>query len=127
MHLLVVDDDTAIRRMFARTLAKLGTVDEAGNGIEALRFIATQRYDVMILDWHMPTMDGPALLRVLAEKPGPNGDTPVIVVTADPSPNARQDAMHGGAIYFIQKPVALGSLAVLVQTSIQQRQRHKKT
>lgn len=126
MHLLVVDDDTAIRRMFVRTLAKLGKVDEAGNGIEALRFIATQRYDAMVLDWHMPTMDGPAILRVLAERGGPNEATPVIVVTADPSPNARAEAMHQGAVYFIQKPVALGSLLVLVQTATQQRQRHTK-
>jgi two-component system chemotaxis response regulator CheY len=115
--LLVVDDDAAIRSMFARVLKSIGDVEEAKDGAEALKMMGQKRYDVVLLDWNMPVIDGPAVLRAL-EKPGLNRQTPIIVVTADASERARVEALRQGAVFFLNKPVQIASLAIFVKMTL---------
>lgn len=115
--LLVVDDDAAIRSMFARVLKSIGDVEEAKDGAEALKLMSHKRYDVVLLDWNMPVIDGPAVLKTL-EKPGLNRQTPIIVVTADASERARVEALRQGAVFFLNKPVQISSLAIFVKMTL---------
>ena len=75
--ILIVDDDPTIRGMFARALKALGDIDQAANGGEALRLLGTKKYDIVLLDLHMPIIDGFVLLHTLANKPGLNRETPI--------------------------------------------------
>jgi CheY-like chemotaxis protein len=116
--LLVVDDDPTIRTMFARALKSLGEVDLAAHGGEALRMLGSKRYDVVLLDLHMPVMDGFVVLHTLANKPGPNKLTPVFVVTADASEQARIRALRRHAVFLLTKPVPIATLCALVESTL---------
>src|SRR6185295_20378908 len=116
--ILIVDDDPTIRSMFARALKSLGEVELASNGAEALRMLAVRKYDVVLLDLHMPVIDGFAILHTLANKPGANRDTPVYVVTADMSDQARIRALRRHAVFFLTKPVPIVTLVALVDSTL---------
>src|SRR5580693_4098566 len=116
--LLVVDDDPTIRAMFARALQSLGDVETAAHGAEALRMLGAKRYDVVLLDLHMPVMDGFVVLHTLANKTGPNKSTPVYVVTADASEQARVRALRRHAVFLLTKPVPIATLTALVDSAL---------
>ena len=79
---LVVDDDTDMRARLRTVLERDGwTVQEAGNGEEALQLIMLATPRVVLLDLTMPVMDGFAFLNRLRETPG-REDTPVVVLSA---------------------------------------------
>lgn len=120
-RLLIVDDDPDIRAMFVRTLRSLGDIEEAGGGPEAMRLLYAREFDLLLLDLHMPVLDGFTLLEALASKPGPNRDTPVFVITADISDEARIRALRRHAVFLLTKPVNLGTLLSFVRSSLQKR------
>ena len=116
---LVVDDDPSIRVLFARALTPMGEVDQAAGGFEALRNLAARPYDLIVLDVHMPVIDGFQVLKILAAKPGPNRETPVCVITADVSERARVKALELSVVFFMTKPLRLATLTELVQGILQ--------
>ncbi len=116
--ILIIDDDASIRAMFARALQALGEVEVAANGADALRLLAGKQYGVLLLDLHMPVVDGFALLQGLAAKPGPNRDAPVYVITADTSDQARIRALRRHAVFFLSKPVPIATLTALVDATL---------
>lgn len=113
-EILIVEDDLAIRKMFARTLATLGHIDETGVGTHAVELLDKKKYDAILLDMHLPGLDGIGVLNDLEAKRGLNARTPVFVITADPSVETRHKAMHKSRFY-LQKPVKLTVLMTLVQ------------
>ncbi len=123
--LLVVDDDPTIRAMFARALRDIARVEVAASGGEAMRFLATQAFDLILLDLHMPVIDGFVVLQMLASKPGPNHATPVYVVSADTSDSARVQALKRHAVFFLTKPVPIGTLVALVDMALKKKNAHK--
>jgi DNA-binding response OmpR family regulator len=116
--LLLVDDDPNIRAMFARSLQAHGEIDQAGGGGDALRLLGSKRYDLVMLDLHMPVIDGWVVLQMLATRPGPNRDTPVFVITADTSDRARVEALRRKAVFFLTKPVHLATLTALIESAL---------
>ena len=104
--------------MFARVLAGLGAVQQAADGGEALRLLSGTKYGAVLLDLHMPMIDGFMVLQALSTKPGPNRDTPVLVVTADLSESARVRALGHHAVFLLTKPVSLSTMKALVQTAL---------
>jgi CheY-like chemotaxis protein len=120
-RLLVVDDDPDIRAMFGLTLRSLGDVEEAAGGQQALRLLYAQEYDVILLDLHMPVIGGFSILETLTSKPGPNRDTPIFLITADVSDQARVQALRRHAVFLLTKPVHIGTLLSLVRSSLEKR------
>ncbi|CAN5624665.1 hypothetical protein BH10PSE18_BH10PSE18_30950 [soil metagenome] len=103
-HLLVVDDDTALREKLAETLQGLGhSATEVGSGMDALAALRSGRFDAVFLDHRMPGMDGlqtlAAMKAQLARVP------PVIVLTAYASGGNTIDAMRLGAFDHLTKPI----------------------
>jgi DNA-binding response OmpR family regulator len=80
-RILVVDDDRSIRQLYGTALLMAGfAVDAAEDGMSALNKIETQRPDLIVLDLHLPRIDGLSVLSDLRA----NSDTwsiPVVVVT----------------------------------------------
>ena len=115
---LVVDDDPAIRTMLARAVGSIGglvlTVDQAANGVEALRQLVARKYDLVLLDVHMAGLDGRQVLRIVTSKDGPNRDTPFCVLTADGSEVTRSDVLANRAMLFVTKPLQVTKLLALV-------------
>ena len=81
LSVLVVDDDELERALIGDRLAQRGIrVGEAGNGVEALDLLRTESVPVVVVDWHMPVMDGIEFTeKFRAELPG---DTYVIMLTS---------------------------------------------
>src|SRR5688572_13188637 len=85
LSVLVVDDDELERALIADRLAHRGIkVGEAGDGAQALEKLRKESVPVVVVDWHMPVMDGIEFTeRFRAELPGQGAaDTYVIMLTA---------------------------------------------
>ncbi len=101
---LVVDDSRVIRKVARRILEDLSfTVDEAGDGREALARCRAAMPDAILLDWNMPVMNGLDFLKSLRADPG--GDRPVVVFcTTENDLTAIAEAIGNGANEYIMKP-----------------------
>ena len=107
MHILVADDHEANRMVLQRLLQKAGHKVLCVNGGEAvLDAMAESDFDAAIVDLHMPGMSGLDMLkelRVMQAGGGPR--TPVLVLSADVTPEAIQRCTQAGAHTFLAKPV----------------------
>ncbi|MFV0428024.1 MAG: response regulator transcription factor [Arachnia sp.] len=108
MHILVVDDDQAVRDSLARSLRYSGDeVSTAADGVEALAKLAGQNPDAVIMDVMMPRLDGLETTRMLRE--GGN-DVPILILTARDAVDDRVDGLDAGADDYMVKPFALDEL-----------------
>jgi len=101
---LVVDDSRVVRKVARRILEDLGFgVAEAADGAEGLAWARTAMPDVVLLDWHMPVMNGMEFLRRLRAEPG--GQAPKVVFCSVESDLDRiREALDEGANEYIMKP-----------------------
>ena len=85
LNVLVVDDNAFMRNMVRGLLGNIGVREtlEAGDGIAALDMIREASPDVVVLDWEMPLLNGPELVRIV-RSPGvfPMPDIPIIMLSA---------------------------------------------
>jgi CheY-like chemotaxis protein len=104
---LIVDDNSDVRRLYAIGLNQRGfEVKLAANGAEAVERIASERPDVILLDWVMPLMDGGEVLSKLRE--ATHADIPVIVVSGQPQPE--QDQRDPRIQSWLTKPITVDEL-----------------
>ena len=102
-HVAVVDDEEPIRKALQRLMRSAGlSVETFGSGAEFLKSIETRVPDCVVLDLHMPQMNGFNVQAHLAQK---YAALPVIIFTGHDLPDARERAMAGGASAFLRKPV----------------------
>lgn len=112
LRVLVADDHAANRLLLQGVLQKAGhrvmTVDDGEAALDAL---AEGEFDLALVDLHMPSLSGIDLLRqLLVMQAGAHIRTPVVVVSADASPDAAQACRDAGARAFITKPFTAGQL-----------------
>ncbi len=119
-RLLLVEDKAELRQMLKLALSKAGyQVQEAADGTEASRLIHSQPFSLVLTDLKLPGCSGLDLLRQVQEvDPG----IPVIVMTAYGSIEEAVRAMKEGAYDFIQKPVDLEHLRMLLGRALLQQQ-----
>ena len=104
---LIVDDNSDVRRLYAIGLNQRGfEVKLAANGAEAVERVASERPDVILLDWVMPLMDGGEVLSRLRE--AANADIPVIVISGQPQPTESQGDPRIHA--WLTKPITIDEL-----------------
>lgn len=108
MHILVVDDDQAVRDSLARSLHYSGyEVTTATDGVEALARLSAQRPDAVIMDVMMPRLDGLEATRMLRAS---GNDVPILVLTARDAVGDRVDGLDAGGDDYMAKPFALDEL-----------------
>jgi excisionase family DNA binding protein len=121
--LLIVDDDVAFVRATIRELARLAPeleVRAAGDAIDALLHISTQRPDAVLLDAHLPGMQGVEVCRRLHDAPATR-DLLVVAVTADSSPSLAKDFRAAGAADCLTKPLDVSALLQRLGVTIIER------
>ena len=108
MKILVVDDDQAVRESLRRSLSFNGyDVELAGDGVEAIDHVDSNRPDALILDVMMPRRDGLEVCRILRSR---GDDIPVLMLTARDAVSERVAGLDAGADDYLQKPFALEEL-----------------
>jgi len=111
LHVLVAEDHPVNRAYLEAVLDKLGhtaVFSEDGDG--AVRAMQAQAFDVVLMDLHMPGMDGFAAAREIRAMPGPRGRVPIVALTADAFREARDRAREAGMDGFLTKPAHLPQL-----------------
>jgi DNA-binding NtrC family response regulator len=113
MQVLLIDDERAIRRALREILEFEGcVVDEAENGAQALEKLKANTYDLLFSDIKMPQMDGLELLdQILAL----GIETPVIMISGHGTVETAVGAIKKGAFDFIEKPLDLNRILVLLR------------
>jgi two-component system chemotaxis response regulator CheY len=103
---LVVEDSPPMRKMIVFALSRVRglTVVEADDGVDALRRIASMKFDIIITDINMPIMDGLKLVKRVRSDPV-HKDTPIIIITTEGSQEDRQRALQLSANAYITKPI----------------------
>ena len=121
--ILLVDDEPAIARAYARTLGAAGfTVVTASDGREAADVARERSFDVIVSDIAMPTMDGLELLRMVREY---DLDVPFVIMTGGPAVDSAARAMEYGALRYLIKPVTPEDLEAVIARAVRLHQMAK--
>ncbi|AIT09980.1 XRE family transcriptional regulator [Candidatus Francisella endociliophora] len=109
---LVADDDKQIAK-FIKTKFEENKIDTtvAYDGKEALFLINTNEYDVIVIDWMMPYLDGISLLKILRKQ---EITTPVIILSALDSTESKIEGLKSGSDDYLTKPFSIDELMIRV-------------
>lgn len=119
LNILIVEDGRSQREMLRDFLIKEGhRVMEAENGETGVRMVAENQFDLILLDYKMPGMDG---MEVLKEVKRINHEIDVVIITAYGTIETAVEAIKVGAIDYITKPVELDELLILVDRVTERR------
>ena len=108
-HRVLVVEDTVVNQTLAKhLLSRLGCrVDLAANGLEAVQMTGQFDYDLVLMDCHMPEMDGFEATRAIRRRESERGKSarlPIVALTAGAMPEERAECMEAGMDGFVTKP-----------------------
>jgi CheY-like chemotaxis protein len=113
---LLVDDDPAVRKDYAKLLRSLGFITEtAADGKEAAERLSGSSFDVIVSDLSMPKMGGLEFLRTVRQH---DLDVPVVLMTGEPGVESAAEAVEHGAFRYLTKPVDPGRLADIMRSAV---------
>ena len=120
MKILLVDDSRTMRNIWKKVVTGLdgAEVAEAGDGLEALKEIEASGtpFDLMLVDWNMPNMDGLTLVKKVRET---NKSTPIIMVTTEAEKPRIIEAIKAGVNNYVVKPFTPDTLLGKIQETMQ--------
>lgn len=125
-RILVVDDDLANLNVLMRTLQRSGFLNLHGvcDGSRTLRAVIEFQPDVVLLDLHMPGIDGISVIGDVLALQGRRNYLPILVLTGDCSSEVRDAALAAGARDFLTKPYDAGEVMLRVRNLIETRLLH---
>lgn len=114
MRLLVVEDEKDLCDTIAKVLYDSGyEVDTCYDGEEALDYILTEEYDLIVLDLNLPGMDGMDILKELRQK---NEETKVLILSARSQIADKVEGLDAGASDYMEKPFHLQELEARIRS-----------
>lgn len=118
MKALITDDSATIRMILKGLLKQLQIAEivEAADGRQALTVLSKERVDLVLLDIHMPVMDGLGCLELIRATPDLR-ELPVIIVSSDTTPAQIERAKTLGAHAYIKKPFRLEGMREALQVA----------
>ncbi|BBK40084.1 hypothetical protein STVA_01040 [Allostella vacuolata] len=118
-RVLVVEDDTTSRLLVSALLTQWGyAVVEAGDGGAALAALAAERFAAVLMDVHLPVLDGPGAVRCLRAGSGPNRAVPVIGLSGESNAARLADCAAAGFSWMLGKPFDLPVLRAAVARAV---------
>ncbi len=127
LNILVVDDNLANQEIIRSLLLPSGCdVVVANNGLEAISLIKQHGFDAVIMDIHMPIMDGIEAVKQIRSSDEDYKNVPIIALTGDISSDSNSECMAAGADVYLTKPVMVSELFSSIRFAINRKQRNKK-
>ncbi len=123
-HILIVDDEAALRHTLARILQRAGMeVTTAGNGQEAIDYLGRQPFDLVYLDIRMPDMNGLKALKIIHDR---QPDLPVVLFTAQPDLSSAMEAVREGAADYLLKPLSPKTIVERTRTILARGEKERR-
>lgn len=115
-NFLVVDDSPTMRQLITFALKRIHNcqITEANDGVDALKKLSGNKFNLILLDINMPLMDGLKLLSILRGNPTYN-EVPIVIITTEGADADREKAMKLGANAYIAKPIQTNELLKVVR------------
>jgi signal transduction histidine kinase/CheY-like chemotaxis protein len=124
LRILVVDDDRTNQLVTTRLLQRLGyAADVAADGVEALEAVARRRYDVVLMDLHLPRLDGQEATRAIHRELPADRRPYVVAFTAAAFERDRRASLEAGMDDFVTKPASGATLAAALRRAADARRR----
>ncbi len=116
INILVVEDSPTMRQLIVFALKRLKdvSVTEASDGVDGLKKISSQKFDLLIVDINMPIMDGLKLVS-LVRQDAKFKDVPIIIVTTEGAEEDKKRGLTLGADAYLTKPVQTNQLIATVK------------
>ena len=113
---LVVDDSPTMRQLVVFALKRVPELDivEASDGVDALKKLPGQKFDLVLCDINMPIMDGLKLLSLMKNNPVYK-DIPVVMITTEGAAEDRDRGLALGARAYLPKPIQTNNLLKVVR------------
>jgi signal transduction histidine kinase/ActR/RegA family two-component response regulator len=125
VRILVAEDHPVNQKFMSLLLQRLGhTATLCENGEVALDAFHTGDYELVLMDIHMPVMDGLSATRAIRALPGPRSQVPIIALTADVLQEARDQAKAAGVDAFITKPITQEDLEAAMAAVLARAKSH---
>ncbi|MBK7967552.1 MAG: sigma-54-dependent Fis family transcriptional regulator [Bacteroidetes bacterium] len=124
-RILVIDDEKSIRNTLKEILTYEGfEVVEAQDGMEGLKFVEKEKFDIILSDIKMPKMDGIEVLEKLQEL---SPETPVVMISGHGNIDTAVEAIRKGAFDYISKPLDLNRMLVTIRNAMDRSSLVKET
>lgn len=124
LHFLIVEDNLLNQKLICKTILTWEcTYEVANNGLEALKKTANTRFDVILMDIHMPELDGcETTIAIRKDGKNPNKNVPILALTAAAMSDEKRKAVEAGMNGFLTKPIAPKLLQSHILQAIQEIQ-----
>lgn len=115
-RILIVEDSATMRQLLSFALKRLpgASIVEACDGVDGLRKLMGEHFDLALVDINMPVLDGLRLIQMVREEPGQEG-LRIVVITTEGATADRDKAMALGADAYLTKPVQAGEVLSVVK------------
>jgi two-component system chemotaxis response regulator CheY len=115
-RILIVEDSPTMRQLLVFALRRLSGVDlvEAQDGMDGLRKLSSDRFDLALIDINMPVMDGLKLIGLMRSEETLR-DVPVVVITTEGAEQDRERALRLGADEYLTKPIQANRVLAVVR------------
>ncbi|HEX8992703.1 MAG TPA: response regulator, partial [Anaerolineales bacterium] len=113
-RVLIVDDERSILRFLSASLSSEYHITEAATGEDAIRAVANDRPDLMILDLGLPDIDGVEVTRRVREWT----DIPIIIISVREQESDKVAALDAGADDYLTKPFGAGELMARIRAAL---------
>lgn len=115
LRILLAEDNAINRRIVAGMLAPLDCrLDIVENGLQAVAAVARAQYDLILMDAHMPEMDGVTATQRIRSLPGSAANVPIIALTADAMRGDREKFLASGMTDYVAKPIDQQELLAVI-------------
>lgn len=119
-RILVVEDNEVNRKFVGILLKRMGYLSFfADNGSVVIDLLQTQNFDLVLMDLHMPVMNGMDATRAIRALPHPTAKIPIIALTANVMNEAREEALAAGVNDFVTKPVHMSRLQDVIRQHLE--------
>jgi CheY-like chemotaxis protein len=115
MRILLAEDNKINQKYAQALLGKRFHLTIAENGVQAVEQMRRHDYDVVLMDIQMPELDGPGATREIRALPAPKCHVPIIAMTANAQPGAREDYLAAGMDDYVTKPISPPELLALLE------------